>query len=268
MNLEALNAMLENSKQSLRSNSVLSLNEGINDQNIFKAVFMAGGPGSGKSFISDRLIGRKSAVSALGAVVVNSDAIFERKLTQAGLPSKMDTENPELYAKQMAERELSKALSDKRMGYWLDGMLPVLIDGTGKNYGNIKKKALALKSIGYDVGMVFVNTTLDVALARNQERERVVSPDLVKTMWDGVQKNIGKFQSLFGSSFVIIDLSKTLSGSEAQHLEKKIFNVGQKLFSKPLKNRIGIATIGQMKSLKVKTLSELAAKASEIKKAG
>ena len=30
-----------------------NLQEGINDPNLFKAIFMAGGPGSGKSFVSE-----------------------------------------------------------------------------------------------------------------------------------------------------------------------------------------------------------------------
>ena len=31
------------------------LNEGVNDPGIFKAVFLAGGPGSGKSFVASQL---------------------------------------------------------------------------------------------------------------------------------------------------------------------------------------------------------------------
>lgn len=232
--------------------------EGINDKNIFKAVFMAGGPGSGKSFITDMLIAKgKGPVSGLGAVVVNSDHIFEKKLIQAGLPSIM-SDDPEEYAKQMDIRAAAKAITDTRMKYWLDGMLPLVIDGTGKNYSKIAKKANALRSIGYDVSMVFVNTSLDVALERNLLRPRQVKPELVKTMWKGVQQNMGKFQSFFGgSNYKIIDNSKSLDERGVKALEKRLFNIGGGLLEKPLKNRVGKALIKQMKATKTKTISDL-----------
>ena len=50
------------------------LKEGVYDPNIFKAVFMAGGPGSGKSWIASK------TTSGLGLKVINSDDAFERIL--------------------------------------------------------------------------------------------------------------------------------------------------------------------------------------------
>ena len=47
------------------------LNEGVNDPAIFKAIFLAGGPGSGKSFI----VG-KTGLTSMGYKVVNSDDAF------------------------------------------------------------------------------------------------------------------------------------------------------------------------------------------------
>ena len=43
------------------------LEEGVNDPAIFKAVFMAGGPGSGKSFIAG-----KTGLISQGLVLINS----------------------------------------------------------------------------------------------------------------------------------------------------------------------------------------------------
>src|SRR5210317_1366961 len=54
------------------------LDEGVNDPAIFKAVFLAGGPGSGKSFI----VG-KTGLPSLGFKVVNSDDAFEAGLKKA-----------------------------------------------------------------------------------------------------------------------------------------------------------------------------------------
>jgi len=62
------------------------LQEGINDPSIFKAIFLAGGPGSGKSF----MVG-KTGLTSLGFKSINSDSAFELALKNAGM--KMDPEN-------------------------------------------------------------------------------------------------------------------------------------------------------------------------------
>ena len=74
--------------------------------------------------------------------------------------------------------------------------------------------------------MIFVNTSLDVALKRNEERTRTLPEDILKKSWKDVQKNLGGFQSLFGSTnFVIVDNSKFLKPAEAQ---KKFGRVAKK----------------------------------------
>jgi len=219
---------------------------------------------SGKSFIVDMVIGKggkgKRPVSGLGAVVVNSDDLFEKKLKKAGLPKVFDETNPIQYAKQMEVRQSAQNLSDKRMALLINGMLPVVIDGTGKNFESMKKKTEALREIGYDTAMIFVNTSLDVALKRNAERERKVSPDQVEKMWQAVQNNIGKFQSFYGSqNFRIVDNSKYLEGKDLEKIKKDLFKHGKKLIERPLKNKIGLSAIEAMKHFKVKTMSELEA---------
>ena len=65
------------------------LTEGVYDPGIFKAVFTAGGPGSGKSFAASTLFGmpqRMPFVSAQGLKGVNSDSAFENYLERAKLP--------------------------------------------------------------------------------------------------------------------------------------------------------------------------------------
>ena len=48
------------------------LTEGVYDKHIFKAFFLAGGPGSGKSWVAKRTLG------GTGMKVINSDAGFKR----------------------------------------------------------------------------------------------------------------------------------------------------------------------------------------------
>ena len=71
----------------------------------------------------------------------------------------------------------------------------------------IKKEKKDLEALGYDCYMIFVNTSLEVAKQRNKERTRRLPEDILVQSWKDVQKNLGAFQSLFGSNFVIVDNS-------------------------------------------------------------
>ena len=58
--------------------------------------------------------------------------------------------------------------------------------------------------------MVFVNTSLEVALERNKRRERSIPEYITTNSWNGVQSNIGKFQRLFGmNNFLVVDNNKS-----------------------------------------------------------
>ena len=176
------------------------LEEGINDPAIFKAVFLAGGPGSGKSFI----VG-KTALPALGFKVINSDDAFEKALKKAGLS--MDP--GDIYSRLGQEiRTGAKRITGKKMSLAVDGRLGLVIDGTGKDYAKIQKQAQLLRSLGYELAMIFVNTDLETALKRNNARARSLPDDQVEKMWKDVQKNIGKFQNFFGQNMFIVDNSE------------------------------------------------------------
>ena len=62
------------------------LNEGVYDKGVLKAIFMAGGPGSGKSYVAKQLFGipDKINVSVSGLKTVNSDTEFEYLLKKYG----------------------------------------------------------------------------------------------------------------------------------------------------------------------------------------
>ena len=172
------------------------LQEGVYDPNILKAFFMAGGPGSGKSYVVQRTTG------GLGLKVVNSDEIFEKKLKAAGLSLKMPDNEQSM---RDPIRDKSKVLTKKRKEGYLEGRLGLVIDGTGHDYEKIAYQARQLEELGYDTFMIFVNTSLDIALQRNAERKRSVPESIVIKSWNDVQKNIGKFQNYFRGNFVIVD---------------------------------------------------------------
>jgi predicted kinase len=191
------------------------LEEGVNDPAIFKAVFLAGGPGSGKSFI----VG-KTALTALGMKLVNSDDAFERGLKNAGMEMTPDNiYSPKGQAIRTRAKELTK---NKQKGYLL-GRLGLVIDGTGKDYEKIIKQIRVLKKLGYDVSMIFVNTDEETALARNKMRARSLPDATVSKMWKDVQRNIGKFQILFGKEMFIID------NTEGSDYESQVLKVYKKI---------------------------------------
>ena len=233
------------------------LTEGVFDKGILKAVFMAGGPGSGKSYVASQLFGipKKVNVSVSGLKSVNSDTEFEFLLKKYGFATygtgKLDIDKwpDEVFdaiaggdedSENMTVRKKAKLMTADRKKQYMEGRLGMIIDGTGHKFQKIKKEKQQLEKMGYDCYMVFVNTSLEVAKQRNQERERRLPEKILVKSWQDVQKNLGGFQSLFGNNFVIVDNSKFLKPEEAQkkfgRLVKKYID---KFIKKPIKNHIG-----------------------------
>ena len=174
------------------------IQEGVYDPNIFNAIFLAGGPGSGKSYVVRKTTG------GLGLKIVNSDDIYEKDLEKAGL----DVGKPEdIFSDEgQAIRLRSKQKTKARQMGWVNGRLGIIIDGTGKDVAKIGRQKALLDQIGYETMMIFVNTSLETAQIRNKEIARTLPEKSVEQMWNNVQKNIGSFQSLFGSkNFIIVD---------------------------------------------------------------
>jgi predicted kinase len=218
--------------------------EGVNDPNILKAVFLAGGPGSGKSYATRQVFGIDdvtSRTSSLGLKILNSDDMFEFMLGKKGVsPGDLASMTPDEFAKHTegpsSARELARGLTNKQFGLWLAGRLGLIIDGTGRDYAKIAETKEKLEQLGYDTSMIFVNTTLPVALERNRKRDRKLPDHLVEDLWNEVQKNIGRFQSLFKGDMVIIDNSE--SGDFNKMHGEKIKAI-EKLIKSPVKNPKG-----------------------------
>jgi len=215
------------------------LNEGVNDPAIFKAVFLAGGPGSGKSFV----VG-KTALQPMGFKLINSDPAFEAALKKAGLsmdPKDIGSEKGQQIRKQ------AKAITKKKMDLALDGRLGLIIDGTGKDYEKIMSQVNQLRALGYAVTMIFVNTDLDTALARNKMRARSLPDEMVTKMWKETQRNIGKFQNLFRDRMIVVD------NSSDANIEGGTMNAYRKISAwakNPPDNRIAKKWIDQQRKSK------------------
>ena len=236
-----------NYKQLIReTNFEKMLNEGVYDPGIFKAFFLAGGPGSGKTFVTGNAFG------GTGLKLVNSDTSFERGLTKANLSIKMPDE--EEYFRNII-RQRAKTTTGNQLDKYLESRLGVVIDATGRDYNIIQRQVNNCKVLGYDCYMVFVNTSLEVALQRNQNRPRTLPEYIVKTSWDTVQQNIGKFQYLFGrSNMAIIDNNKSDKELVTDTLRKASNFVRSQLMRKPnnIIAKTWIAKELQMKRLGIK----------------
>ena len=199
------------------------LDEGIYDPSIFKAIFLAGGPGSGKSYVTRRTTG------GLGMKTINPDIAFEKILRDAGESLDIRTMDPE---KRDRLRLRAKDLTNAQMKLYVDGRLGLILDGTGKDYDKIKRLKGQLDTIGYDSYMIFVNTSLEVALNRNEKRDRKLPEDLVKTSWEDVQRNLGKYQGLFGAgNFIVVD-----NNSPNEDLMSMAVKQVRRLIKSPIRN--------------------------------
>jgi len=171
------------------------LREGVYDPGIFKAFFLAGGPGSGKTFVT------RSAFGGTGLKLVNSDSAFERGLKKAGLSLKMPDQ--EEYFRNIV-RAKAKMTTATQLDTYMQGRLGLVIDATGRDLNVINTQKRLLDQIGYDSYMIFVNTSLEVALERNQNRPRSIPEYIVTNSWNGVQRNIGQFQRIFSPNRMLI----------------------------------------------------------------
>ena len=179
------------------------ITEGVYDPNIFKAFFLAGGPGSGKSWVSERTL------SGMGLKVINSDNSFSRALEKEKMSLNMATQDAKEIARRDEIRAKAKARTGVQLKLALEGRLGLILDSTARDVSRIEQEANTMKHIGYDVHMVFVNTSLEVALKRNQMRARKVPDAIVISNHRQVQQNIGKLQRIFGTSnFIIVDNNK------------------------------------------------------------
>jgi len=228
--------------------------EGVYDPGILKAVFTAGGPGSGKSYTADVIFGvrdnggdklfkKASLVADTGLKYVNSDMLFEKGLTAAGINPKLlgqiAEEEPDLWAfiqdptDPESIRSVAKQKLSKIRGYYESGRLGMLIDGTGKNYLKVDRDKRKLEELGYDTYMLFVDTALPVAIDRDKARDRSLGAKKVTELWEQVQRNKDRLAELFSPNFDIINNDEF--GAPPKEISRAINN----FVTEPVQNPLG-----------------------------
>jgi len=197
------------------------IQEGLYDPGIFKAFFLAGGPGSGKTYVNQRI------TPGLGLKNVNSDIAFENALKKAGLSLDMPPSEEE---KRDIVRARAKKLTTNQLTLYIRNKLGLVIDSTARDYVKMEVAKAALTRNGYESWCIFVNTSLDVALARNAARDRTVPIDIVKKSHAEIQQNMGKLQRLFGmKNFIVIDNNKA-----NDKILDKVYKMVRKIVKKPV----------------------------------
>ena len=220
------------------------LTEGVYDKGIFKAVFVAGGPGSGKSYVAQQLFGipEKFNISMSGMKMVNQDKEYKYLLKKHGFDPEWLDAYPEDIFKHISDemREFTRDLAVARKQGYMKGKLGMIIDGTGHKFQKVKAHKKELEENGYDTYMVFVNTSLEVAQARNKERDRVLPEKVLKKSWEDTRKNLGGYKSLFGGKFALVDNSQFLNADDARHkFTNLVKDYIQQWSTEPIKNPIG-----------------------------
>ena len=198
------------------------ITEGVYDPHIFKAFFLAGGPGSGKSWVSAKTL------SGAGMKVINSDSAFEKLLAKERMSLDMKGYSEAELIRRDEIRAKAKRMTAASLGAAIEGRLGLILDSTGRDIPRIESENAHMRAIGYDTFMIFVNTTLEVAIARNNARRRKVPDAIVIQNHKEVQGNIGQLQNMFGASnFSIVDNNK-----KAEDVNPKVYKAIRKLVNR------------------------------------
>jgi len=224
------------------------LKEGIQDVNILKAIFLAGGPGSGKSYV----VGQ-STTPFQGLRIINTDNEFNKILKyetthiRGGKDASplfgKDPKSPETIAHPFAqgkrETVARKRTAARKSGAEL-GRLGMIIDSTGAKINKVELQIKGLQQLGYDCFMIFVDTTLEVALERNRERarggkDRQVPEDIVNKDWNAVQRNKPKLKNLIGNRNYI----EVQNNDAGENVFKKLSQHIKMFLQRKVQNEIG-----------------------------
>ena len=192
------------------------LTEGVHDKAIFKAVFLAGGPGSGKDYVLD------NTLAGHGLTEINSDKALEFLMDKEGLDKTMPASENE---KKDIVRGRAKNITELRQKLALLGRNGLIINGTGDDVEKITKIKKRLEEIGYDSSMIVVNTADEISKQRNIERGqrggRTVPENIRKEKWDNVQAGRAEFAKMFGQNYMEFDNSEDLRTASPEVVKAK-----------------------------------------------
>ena len=231
-------------KESINEEFETLLFEGVHDKAIFKVVFLAGGPGSGKDYVLD------NTLAGHGMTEMNSDKALEFLMDKNGLDKTMPASEED---KRNIVRGKAKSMTELRQRLAILGRNGLIINGTGDDVEKITKIKSRLEDIGYESSMVLVNTEDEVSKQRNIERGqrggRTVPENIRKEKWDNVQAGRPEFAKLFGDNYMEFDNSEDLRNAAPDVVKAKkdemlqMYTKVQEFVAKPPENPVASAWV-------------------------
>ena len=184
-----------------------------------RAIFFAGVPGAGKTFIARRL-----ASIFYGLKQVNPDAAFKYLLRNKNLSLKMP---PEEETPREIERQRSKQIVGKQQQMYQQENLGMLIDTTGRSLARVMDTKEELEAQGYETAMIYVDADIETSVKRNRARERSIPEKVLMQNFGAVKANVPRFEELFGDRLFKIDNSYAEQPRLPQALKDLEHNVKQ-----------------------------------------
>ena len=146
----------------------MGLHENVN-RGLFKAIFVTGGPGSGKD-------------------VVIREAIAESNATELNLVQAFDYLND--------KQKLSEKSNDLKLES-IRNRMPLIINGPADDFVRIMRIKEELEELGYESMMVFVDTTDMASRQRNERLARMMLESARQDKWRIAQNNKDIFYEKF-----------------------------------------------------------------------
>jgi len=176
-----------------------------------KAVILAGAPGAGKSSIVGDII------SNLGLKTLNIDDDFIANLKLSGVSLDLKSADAEGRSKAAKAMQAAQKSYQQKLDQDIESRENIVIDGTAASYNKTKQLKEKLEAAGYEVFMVYVYSSLEKSLSKNQDRfersggeDRSLMPGIVMQTWANVTKNFIPYLDLFGNNFVATTKDKKL----------------------------------------------------------
>ena len=165
-----------------------------------KAIFMAGPAGSGKSFISQKLVPSNFNT-------INVDDTYEELLKSSGIGMKLAQMSPDELKKSGELMGQARKATDAKLQDATKNAKNLLIDSVGGSSKMLLKKKAELEALGYETAMIMTYVSPITSLERNKQRDRSLLPSIVIRSWRDVNTNIDVYKQAFGDSFTIVDLN-------------------------------------------------------------
>ena len=164
-----------------------------------KAIFMAGPAGSGKSFISQKLVPSNFNT-------INVDDTYEELLKSSGIGMKLANMSPDELKKSGELMGQARKTTDAKLQDATKNAKNLLIDSVGGSSKMLLKKKAELEALGYETAMIMTYVSPITSLERNKQRDRSLLPSIVIRSWRDVNTNIDAYRQAFGNNFSLVNL--------------------------------------------------------------